>query len=152
MGRPIYVALKKVLGGRVCANDKNLSRRLGKFIECQVSSGQPPYGWDLASVLIFPDRRRSVVLEGRAEFRAKYKAYAAQKEREIPESRLTGSGRRFLRIPKNRRINFPGRYRRRIIGIEAVAWGSAFQCPKFQVGEMPASLSEGWEGLSADGD
>ena len=58
-----YVELKKILGVRVCANAKSLSKRLKKFIEFQVSRGNAPYDWDLATVLIFFGNMRSVVLE-----------------------------------------------------------------------------------------
>ena len=93
--------LKKYWSAETAQTTKSSIIALNKFVEVQVSSGHPPYELDLASVLIFPERQRSVVVEGRGEILAKYKANKVKKGRRIPESHIasfSGAFSKFRRI------------------------------------------------------
>ena len=59
-----------------------------KSISLQTSRGVAPYAWDLAAVAIFPERRRTALLEGRDEIVGKFTDECPDKERKIPATHL----------------------------------------------------------------
>ena len=115
-----YWAAGAVEGQRNCLIDTT------KFVDLLETSGYPPYEWVLDSVIMFCDRRRSIVLEEHRDILARYKSRNIPKERNIPENRRESSYKTFAKFRKITRLNSRMEADPRIMKIEEGAWNNAF--------------------------
>ena len=73
-----------------------------KFIASQQSRRGPHREWDFPHVLIFPERLRNVLLEGRDTMVGKYKAIGPDKEGKYPAAHIVDFSVAFGGIPEGR--------------------------------------------------
>ena len=124
--------------------------RLKKFIAFRSSIAEPPYEWDLDSVLIFSERRVSALLEERGEILGKYNAGNAQGGREISPGHLAGFPPEFSKFQKIAGLVSLGDTDLRIINIEPADWVNAYQRHKRQAKQINVSVLERRGGLIVD--
>ena len=79
-------SIKKYMADESAQTPKSCPGAFRKFIIFHTTSGEPPYAWYLAAVLVLFEHRRTSLLEESGEIVAKYKTEGSEK---IAKSRKT---------------------------------------------------------------
>ena len=125
---------------------KSVFYPLRNFLDPQKSRNEPVHEWDLGSVLVFFEHRRTILLEEYDLGVKRGTSFSEKSTTPVPKSHLNRYVSAFRKFVDVTCVNYLGESDFKMIDIEAQGWESIYRCPRKQAGGIPPRVLKAWGG------
>ena len=101
----------------------------------------------MEAALIFPERRRNIIVEGRGEMGDKLRAFGPDKEREVPAAHIVSFSRSFGEFTSTAGLTFFNKSDLYVMSVEARECGKYWKRHRRQAEQIPIPVLGKWEDL-----